>query len=56
MKKILNTNNTGTAAFPIWTVWADYEDAKGITMEHLSEAVARFHTKKEAEEYINEQS
>lgn len=32
-----NLTNTGTAAFPIWTVWKETEDDEGFLLEELSE-------------------
>lgn len=41
MKTYFDLTNTGTAAFPIWTVWKETEDAEGFLLEELSEAVFR---------------
>lgn len=55
MNKTITIANTGTAAFPIWTVWLDTEDENGFLVEELSEVLAKFPTFKQAKEFADNQ-
>jgi hypothetical protein len=43
----------GTPAFPIWTVFKCYEDAKHNEVEHMAETVFTTSTKQQAIEFLN---
>jgi len=56
LTKRITLSNSGTAAFPIWTVWAEYDDEEGYCQDHLCEVIFRSPSKAEAEKFIKEQA
>jgi hypothetical protein len=51
LTKKITIVNFGKNSFPIYVVYAEYEDANGYCQEELSEELARFSNLKDAKEF-----